>query len=232
MTNQSQELISEHDLRDFFSALDFRLDLLDQGRRSLNVYLSLEFNVFDYIDPNENRISQVIADMLNPRGRHGQGKIFLDRFLTVIGQEEQVFRSAQARVHYQTPTTASTAGLIDITIDLADFGVGIENKPWAIEQNSQLERYRRHLADRYGGRFCLVFLEGRGSGPTSISEQTRRELESVGKFRTLHYQPDLRNWIEWCAKESQSDKLRWFLRDFIGYIDREFHHREGARGYD
>lgn len=216
----------ERDLREFHSTLALRLDLLDQARRSLNVYLSQEFNVFHYIEPDENGISQVVADLLDPKGPHGQGKVFLDSFLTTIGHPDRTRDSAQARVRCQTHAIASTGGFIDITVDLPDFGIGIENKPWAVEQPDQLARYVQHLDRIHDGKFCLVFLEGRGIGPTSIPDRTARDLEAAGKFRTLKYVPDLKNWIELCAKESQSDKLRWFLRDFAGYLDRNFRDEE------
>lgn len=216
----------ERDLREFHSTLALRLDLLDQARKSLNVYLSKDFNVFDYIEPDENGISQVVADLLDPKGPHGQSKVFLDSFLMAIGHSEQICDSDQARVHCQTHAIASTGGFIDITIDLPEFGIGIENKPWAVEQPAQLARYVQHLDRIHAGRYSLVFLEGRGIGPTSIPDRTARELEAAGKFRTLKYVPDLKNWIELCAKESQSDKLRWFLRDFAGYLDRNFRDEE------
>lgn len=221
------------DLRDFHSTLSLKLNLLEQARRSLNVYLSQDFNVFDYIEPDENAISQVLADLLNPHGPHGQGKVFLDAFLRAVGHSERTNGSSQARVGCQTHAFASTGGFIDITIDLPDkFGIAIENKPWAIEQPNQLARYAQHLERVQTGGFCLVFLEARGIGFTSIAPGIAVDLEKAGKLRTLKYVPELKAWIELCAKESQSDKLRWFLRDFAGYLDRTFSAEEGPACHD
>jgi hypothetical protein len=220
-SGRSDELA--RDLREFQSSLELRLGLLDRTRSSLNVYLSQDLNVFNYIDPDENRISQVIADLLNPRGPHGQGKIFLDAFLLAIKHGELMRDSEHARVRCQTPTIASIGGFIDITVELPGFCIGIENKPWAAEQPNQLERYREHLDWTHKGRFCLVLLEGRRVGsPSSINAEIGKELEAAGRFRTLQYMPDLKKWIDGCIRDSQSDKLRWFLRDFAAYLDRNF----------
>lgn len=211
------------ELNDFYSTLSLRLNLLEQARRSLNEFLSRDFNVFDYIEPVENTLSRVIADLLNPDGPHGQGSVFLNEFLALIDHAKLQSDAARARVQCQTMAVCDgKLGFIDITIDLGGFGIGIENKPTAVEQENQLERYCRHLNARHNGKFCLVFLDGRGSEIKSISAEDRRKLEGVGQFKVITYVPDLTSWLDNCFKECRAEKLRWFLRDFKGYIERMF----------
>src|ERR1035441_3218191 len=69
-------------LADFYSSLAFRFELLDDARRHFNAYMARDFNVFYYIEPDENKLSRVIKDLLSPDGTHGQGTVFLDQFLT------------------------------------------------------------------------------------------------------------------------------------------------------
>jgi hypothetical protein len=217
-------------LADFYSSLAFRFELLDDARRHFNAYLARDFNVFDYIEPDENKLSRVIKDLLSPDGTHGQGTVFLDQFLTAIGHPLRCAHSKSARVRCQTQAThVREGGLIDITIDLGDFGVGIENKPTAVEQDGQLWRYWQHLEARYRGGFCLVYLDGKGTTPESIPEDHRRRLEAEGKFKIMSYVPDLQRWLEGCAKESKADKLRWFLRDFAEYVGQIQESPEGDR---
>ena len=45
---------------------------------------SNEFSVFQYIDFHEVLMSTIFKDLLNPRGKHGQGSLFLDEFLHQI----------------------------------------------------------------------------------------------------------------------------------------------------
>lgn len=47
--------------------------------------LAPDFNPFDFIEPNEIRLSRILAWLLNPRTSHGQGGRFLDAFLARLG---------------------------------------------------------------------------------------------------------------------------------------------------
>lgn len=133
-------MVTRPELNEFVLGLQNRLDLFQDARRELNLYLASEFNVFlQYFDPDENAISRVLAILLDPERAHGQGAVFLRQFLDMIGHPELCADSRKARVRYQDPATwANESGLIDITIDMGKFGVGIENKPWAGEPGSPL----------------------------------------------------------------------------------------------
>src|SRR4051794_32824876 len=43
------------------------------------------FNVFSLIKPDENRLSDILADLLDPDGPHGQGNLFLRLLLEQLG---------------------------------------------------------------------------------------------------------------------------------------------------
>lgn len=147
--------------------------------------------------------------------------VFLDQFLRVIGRAELCSRSDRPKVRCHTPASCvPEGGLIDITIEWPDFCIGVENTSSAAEQEGQLWRYWQHLDIRYGGHFCLVFLDGRGKPPETISEKDRRALELEGKLKMLSHVPHLRDWLDVCGKESKADKLRWFLRGLAGDVGR------------
>jgi hypothetical protein len=76
------------DLNEFHSSLSFRLELLNTARKNLNTYLSQDLRIFDYIDPDENLLSRILHDLLDPDGPHGQGDVFLRKFLERIGHPE------------------------------------------------------------------------------------------------------------------------------------------------
>ena len=71
----------------FFAGLAFYDRVWRAAKQKLDVCLASDFNVFNYIQPNENTISGIIADLLNPRGSHGQGVIFLQKFLELLKDE-------------------------------------------------------------------------------------------------------------------------------------------------
>jgi hypothetical protein len=209
-------------LNDFSATLSLRLNLLREARRQMNVYLALDFNVFSYIEPDECRLSDMIAELLSPRGLHGQGDVFLRLFAQQLGCDP--WPSPCPEVRREEPITypVGSSGRLDIIVDFGSFGIGIENKPWAGEQSDQLHRYRAYLEQRYSGKFCLVYLSGSGTAPTSLPPEDREMLEAKRKFRTLSYRSGLRKWLHACETECKAEKIRWLLRDFDEFVSAKF----------
>ncbi len=110
---------------------------------------------------------------------------------------------------------------IDILIDLTNFVIGIENKLWAGDQKEQLKDYNKYLEGK-SKNYLLVFLtcDGRKPSKWSISKEERAELEKAGKLITLSYRQLLLPWLKECLKECEADKVRWFIRDFISWIEK------------
>jgi hypothetical protein len=110
---------------------------------------------------------------------------------------------------------------MDILLDWEKCGVMIENKPWTIDQSRQLADYRSHLEKRFQGRYLIVYLTVDGHRPqgTSISTSELDDLEEAGKYLSITYHDEIKGWLEECVHQCQSEKYRWFLRDFIQYIN-------------
>ncbi len=147
--------------------LDVLLPRLKRRRdedQALNGQHAFEFKVFGFFSPPENTLSRILSDLLNPRGCHGQGKVFLDRFLKCIDHLELAAASDRAAVRYQdTSYWAAGGGIPDITVDLDGYLICIENKPFAGDQPDQVKRYRLSMEKRRRKDFCLVYLSGRGA---------------------------------------------------------------------
>src|ERR1051326_6217455 len=126
-------------LTDFYDRLKPRLDRFHEEHKKLDIYEATRFNTFDYIDPDENKLSDIIHDLLDPAGNHGQGVTFLAAFLETAQAPAGLIR-APFRVKREDCTLycARFQRRIDITVDLNGFAVGIENKPWAYEGEEQL----------------------------------------------------------------------------------------------
>ena len=142
-------------LINFFSVLHQKLQNYREMKRHLDRFLSTDFNVFDvFIDRikhKENCLSAIIADLLSPSGSHGQQRIFLDAFLRRIERGDLLVKQ---------PRKVDTefrcqGGFIDILVDFGDFGIGIENKPWAGDQDEQLRRYHDYLKKGTTTSFAL-----------------------------------------------------------------------------
>jgi len=122
----------------FFNELAVKIEISRGIQRRLDVYLATGMNVVrDYICPDENGISDILRDLLDPNGPHGQGPVFLDIFLRQLDLSGMTIdaESATIREHY-----TSTRRRIDFLITFAGGkAVGIENKPFAEDQFKQLE---------------------------------------------------------------------------------------------
>lgn len=203
----------------FSSILSQKLRSYREARRRLDRFLSTDFNVFRLIQPDENRLSDIIADLLDPDGSHGQQRVFLDSFLGLIEQPELLRRQPTAVGREGTTRYIERSQRrIDITVDFGDFGLGIENKPWAGDQPDQLNDYHSHLTKKYGTRFCLVYITPNGRRPTSMADPFIDDLIRNHRLRLLSYRCDIAQWLQACCQQSSSDKFRWFLRDFVDYI--------------
>ena len=165
----------------FFLSLSEKLQSYRREKRRWDRFLSTDFNVVsEFIRPNENRLSDIIACLLDANGSHGQGSKFLDAFLKHLFKENQTNPVAELSCDqiqvkrfdptYYNYTKINAAGSISL-YDFEDFGIGIENKPWAGEGDGQLAAYYSHLKRKYKNKeFCLVFITPNGRKPKSINK--------------------------------------------------------------
>lgn len=201
--------------------------------------LAPDFNMVSCLYPDENRLSAVIRMLLDPNGGHGQGEIFLSLFLDVIEKEAateghhadilRLLRQGMATGRTKstleaiTDTIESTLRRIDILLDVGGVGLAIENKPWAVDQENQIEDYAEHLANFYKEHYLFIYLSGTGGIPAdgSLTAEKREKFEKDGQFLVFSYL-SLRNWVRHCAEKCRSTRVRIFLEDFESYITLQF----------
>ena len=210
------------DYQHFYSVLKAKLKPYRDAKQHLDRFLSADFNVFKWIDRDENRRSDIIADLLNPSGSHGQQHRFLDAFLQAIKRPDlKAKKLLQVDCRVQTDYNREhPLGQMDILVEFEHFGLAIENKVGAKEQLEQLQRYHDHLKNKYGeDQFCLVYLTPDGRKPESIEGSLREELMNERKLICISYNRDMLKWLEECCRLCESDKFRWFLRDFMDHLN-------------
>ena len=233
----------------FFAELAPRLDTARALESELDRHLARRFNVLDYLRTDELGLSKILADLLNPRGPHGQGKSFLERFVEGLG--EQVFRPnlSTGRISV-TPEKVIPSGRIDVYVQIGNGDaaqcLAIENKPYARDQQNQVKDYLKFLKGKFGERFVLIYLSPKGEGPSNSSIPKEELRKWKGQFAILPYctvdserhhdvqrnQPDrfedyrlpysLADWFKECRRNCEVDRLRWFLRDAEVFCKRTF----------
>jgi len=214
----------------FLNDLRFRYRIAKKARQELDKYLASDFNLVDIIKPGENDISLLISTLLNPEGPHGQGDMFLRKFLEILDQNlphneiEKLLNESYNLEYSVVNTEISTDDnrRIDILIRIPNgLVIGIENKITAGDQRNQLRDYNNYLNKISQQNYVLIYLTCSGRKPSkeSISTSERNELEKQGRFMAISYRKLLIPWLRESLKECEADKVRWFVKDFISWIE-------------
>lgn len=161
------------------------------------------FNVFNILRLSASEVrthSAFIAELLDPRGSHGQGSIYLKLFLVRMKIEVGRFNPEKARVIVEHPIGPvdleyATGGRIDLLLeDEEKHRIVIENKIYATDQEYQLLRYYHAFP-----KALIYYLTLDGGGPSQTS------LGRVDfPWKSISYKEDLLGWLEDCHKASVS----------------------------
>ncbi|UGU17956.1 PD-(D/E)XK nuclease family protein [Sinomicrobium kalidii] len=159
------------------------------------------FNVFDILNLQTNEVrthSAFLAELLNPKGSHLMGSLFLEDFLAIInhdinGTEEFDISTASVLVEaYIGKVEKETGGRIDILLtDSKGNTITIENKIDAGDQENQILRYYNYNESKN----TVYYLNKYGDEP---SENSKNELESGSDFHIISYRNHIISWLDKC----------------------------------
>jgi hypothetical protein len=182
------------------------------------------FRSFAFFSKREEAVSRMVAALLNPTGTHGQGRLFLDRFLNNLSDDKlNDLREKQVPVSsVVVEDRTASQRRIDIVVYFGDgFQLGIENKIFgAREQLNQIRDYVDELERRRRDRFVLLFLRAEGVECISLDKEAQEDLKRKRKLILEDAKPFLSSWIEECrnAIHHKAQPVRDFLHSFQKYI--------------
>jgi PD-(D/E)XK nuclease superfamily len=216
----------QYRLYHFFSVLREKRRAFAENYNYFAPKLAPRFNSFAFIRPDEMKLSEILAALLNPNHSHAQGETFLKLFFAELGiSYPQHCSNIKVDCEVSTKLIENNYRRIDIVVNFDDkYGLAIENKPWASDQYQQLSDYAKEMKNKFGDNsWSLVYLSGSSSNPNenSISHEQLEELESKGYFKGSHF-GQLVEWLKKCEAQCQADHVRHFLRDFVAYCENEF----------
>jgi hypothetical protein len=175
------------------------------------------FNIFSILkmESKENGThSAFLGELLNPKGSHLLGNVFLNHFLEVIGAKDKL-NSATARLvlekHVGTRDDVNkTGGRIDIYLSDTDGkSISIENKIYAGDQYAQVERYVNH--NKADNTVYYLTLKGEDA-----SEGSRGKYEADKDYYRISYKSTIINWLEKCVPDaSEQPMLRESINQYI-----------------
>lgn len=207
----------------FFDNLLFKVKLFYQFKKQADRYLSSDFNVFDTICPDENRLSYIIGNILNINGTHGQDSLFLNEFIAFLKRKN--LQIPTDNYDYKVLREVSANGRIDILLESKNFALIIENKPFTIDQKDQLNRYYEAMKVKHKENLAVLYLNKNNELPQNFSDEMKKmELESLladNKLVVVSYF-ELIEYLTICYQKCESEKFRYFLNDFIEYIRKKF----------
>jgi len=170
-----------------------------------------KFNIFSVMRAESDEVrthSRVIAEFLNPKGKHSQGSVFLKLFFKEIDDLEDIkenfdYGNAQVLVEEHVGTIDkeySEGGFIDIVVKDSKHQIVIENKIYAGDQKGQLLRYKNNYPN------CkLVYLTLYGKEPSEFSYKIGNEKDlKLEEIILISYGHNIKNWIEKCLEKTHS----------------------------
>lgn len=178
------------------------------------------FNVFHLLGIERKEAllhTKLLAALLNPKGSHGQGFLFLKLFFDVAKRAGLIVPPQPVEQDHwmiRREVSAGAGNRLDLLIESRPlrYIAVIENKIGAGERENQLsdygewmEAYRRNYQNRQ-----LVFLTIDGQMPTT-----------AGKFTTvcLSYQNDITDWLNDCAKSVNATPVKAILNQYLAVIE-------------
>ena len=140
-----------------------------------------------------------------------------------IGLSPRLTADARVQREASTYSLANQHRRLDVLVE-ADVLLAIENKVDAAEQEDQVKDYLEHLARCSSvsrQRHVLIYLTPDGRSPKFLTAAELETAKMENRLRCWSYQNQLRDWVEACRQRCAAQKIRYFLADFIAYIETE-----------
>lgn len=176
------------------------------------------FNIFRVLRVGHLEVtthSPVLAELLNPKGNHGQGAAFLRLFLAqfaVHGFDAESETATMKMEFHVGRVTEKSGGRIDIVVkDGKGSTILIENKIGAGDQENQMKRYRD-----FAPKAHLFYLTLDGHQPSKLSED---ELNRI-QCKCISYAEDILAWLKDCRKAAAClPNVRETITQYIHLIE-------------
>jgi hypothetical protein len=181
------------------------------------------FNIFQVlkVSHKEAAHSDFLAQLLDPRGQHGQRTLFLSNFLRVIQKQGALqgldLNGLEEHLQHTTVNREATiiTGRCDLTVQLPSrFFVLMEVKVWAPEGDQQLARYARWLQTQRATfpHRALVFLTPNGRAANSSEAST---------YTPLSFRLNIRDWLRDCLSQITPLHVKAAIEEYVTDLPEE-----------
>ena len=189
------------------------------------------FNDLGFMSDEVHLHSMFLANLLNPKGSHGQRGKFLEAFLKMLQKTFPAISADSLEIDttiasvevekYIGRQTDSEGGRIDIYLTDGKHSIIIENKIYAGDQHHQMLRYWNYGMSQKGDdtekSFVLIYLTLDGCSP---SKESLGEDLKENDIVCLSYKSDIRGWLDRCVElASRTPLVRETINQYISTID-------------
>ncbi|KFJ91709.1 PD-(D/E)XK nuclease family protein [Pseudomonas aeruginosa] len=187
------------------------------ARQRYQAQLAPEFSLLDYLRRDEMALSEYLAMLLDPHGAHGQRDLYLENLLRLPDVQRLTgWLDIKASLRVDTEYRLPSGRRMDIYLHNDSCGLGIENKPWAVDQANQLHDYARYLHGQFpDGQWLLIYLcngdISECSLPADTPEDLRRGVLVLDFYR-------LASWLEDSALHTQALPVRLFVEALAQFV--------------
>jgi len=177
------------------------------------------FNIFDVarIDDKEVIVCRVLAELLNPKGRHGQGGAYLKLFLhDCLKLHEEISEEETENMRVTLEHFTNNGRPIDIVIEGNGKFIPIEVKIYADDQSRQCYDYCK-FAQTKDSTAKIVYLTLYGDMPSDDSKGKLTDDDII----PLSFDYHVINWLEKCLAMPDTIRktpIREMLIQFITAI--------------
>ena len=230
------------ELTNFFASLSPAVAIATRAQAELDRIAATRFSIFGYFRERETDLSRIFADLLNPSGSHGQGDSFLRIFVAELTRQGNEWSNklggvlpnvsldgCKTHLEFWTEKGKRIDIVLEIPYEEKDdvFWIGIENKPWAGDQEGQISHYLDTLLKKSRKNAQMLYFSGDGTEPSEDAWKgagvKKRDLCLTVPYRqNSDEHPSLENWLQQCWEQCEAERVRWFLKDLLEYINSQF----------
>jgi len=204
-----------------------------QTSRKLRVQEIPDFNIFNVLRISRREVvaTAMWKDLLDPKGSHEQGDLFLLPFLELLDNKlhhkngvpytklptDGWITSAEEFVHKEHPKDKN--GRIDVYLKhLNDYSaIAIEYKIDAEDQERQVSRYYEHLKTKRFNQWHVIYITPTGADPSgySLGKLTKEDMAEKVVCMSIKYElvPILKQILE--SNNKMPVALRCFIENYI-----------------
>jgi hypothetical protein len=148
--------------------------------------------------------SRFIYELLNPKGRHGQGNIFLKSFAKIVLSSDV----SESAIDPQREDLTAENKRIDFTLETEKNIFGIEMKIDVDDQQNQLFDYNVELKKRAKGKtkgikLFYLSLDGKEASDDSLKSSIKNSEDLTKEnYKCISFATEILNWINDCIRQS------------------------------